>query len=187
MGHRLSKIYTRTGDDGSTGLGDGTRVRKDDSRIAAIGDVDELNCVIGLVLSHELPEVVRTTLTQIQHHLFDLGGELSIPDYCLIEAAHIQALEQDLDALNEQLPPLKEFILPGGIESAALCHHARAVCRRAERQLVSLGASTDINPNGRHYLNRLSDYLFVAARYLNKIHHRDDVLWRSSRTRADTD
>lgn len=184
MGHRLSKIYTRTGDDGSTGLGDGSRVRKDDIRIAAIGDIDELNCVIGLILAHELPRVLRDSLTQIQHQLFDLGGEVSIPGYGLIEAGHTRALEQALDELNAQLAPLKEFILPGGIEAAALCHQARAVCRRAERQLITLNDRDAVNPDSLSYLNRLSDYLFVAARYLNKIHQRDDVLWQSPRSQT---
>jgi len=184
MGHRLSKIYTRSGDDGSTGLGDGSRVRKDDLRIAAMGDIDELNCIIGLILTHEIPPDIHNTLTQSQHHLFDLGGEISIPGYQLIEAAHVEELEQALDAINAHLAPLKEFILPGGVEVAALCHHARAVCRRAERQLVTLNARDRINPDGLRYLNRLSDFLFVAARYLNKIHEQGDVLWQPAKTRT---
>ena len=181
MGNRLSKIYTRTGDDGSTGLGDGNRIRKDDIRIAAMGDIDELNCIIGLTLTHELPQDIFDTLTQIQHHLFDLGGEISIPGYQLITSDHVDKLEQILDELNAQLSPLKEFILPGGVEVAALCHHARAVCRRAERQLVALNSRDAVNPQGLHYLNRLSDFLFVTARYLNKLHQRGDVLWQSPR------
>lgn len=184
MGHRLSKIYTRTGDDGSTGLGDGSRVPKDDIRVATMGDIDELNCIIGIILTRELPSALRDTLTQVQHRLFDLGGEVSIPGYQLIEAKHVTELEDTLDTFNAELSPLKEFILPGGTEAAALCHHARAVCRRAERQLVNLNSRDGINEEGLHYLNRLSDCLFVMARYLNKIHHQQDVLWQSDRTRS---
>lgn len=182
MGHRLSKIYTRTGDDGSTGLGDGSRVRKDDQRIAALGDIDELNCYIGMVLTQELPPALHDTMVQVQHHLFDLGGEVSTPGHYIIQTQHVERLEQALDNMNAHLSPLKEFILPGGVEAAALCHLARAVCRRAERQLVSLNACDPVNPQGLQFLNRLSDLLFVAARHLNRVHQRGDVLWNSPRT-----
>lgn len=181
MGNRLTKIYTRTGDDGSTGLADGTRVAKDEPRIEAIGAVDELNCVIGLVLCADLPVELRTDLLAIQHRLFDLGGELSIPGHRLLEEAHVSALEQTLDALNSELEPLQDFILPGGSPAAAQCHQARAVCRRAERRVVALGRSTPVNPAGLHYLNRLSDLLFVLARRLNRAAGSPDVLWQHER------
>jgi cob(I)alamin adenosyltransferase len=177
MGNRLSKIYTRTGDDGSTGLGDGARVAKDDARIEAIGAVDELNCAIGLVLCEDLPDDVGVSLIDIQHRLFDLGGELSIPGYRLLDESHVIGLEATLDLLNMELEPLQEFILPGGCEAAARCHLARAVCRRAERRVVTLGRTTDINNAGLRYLNRLSDLLFVMARYLNRAAGEPDVLW----------
>lgn len=179
MGHRLSKIYTRTGDRGETGLGDGARVAKDDPRIEAIGTVDELNSVIGVVLTRPLPDSFRATLTDIQHRLFDLGGELSLPDRSLLADHHVQALEARLDAINEKLDPLKDFILPGGSEAAAFCHLARAVCRRAERRAVSLARAADVNPAGIRYLNRLSDLLFVMARALNREAGPGDVLWQT--------
>ncbi|MBI5782931.1 MAG: cob(I)yrinic acid a,c-diamide adenosyltransferase [Gammaproteobacteria bacterium] len=178
MGHRLSKIYTRTGDDGSTGLGDGSRVPKDHARVEAYGAVDELNSVLGLLLAKEPPPEVRKPLTDIQHVLFDAGGELSVPGRCVIEATQIVRLEELLDQLNAGLPPLKEFILPGGAEAAALCHVARAVCRRAERRLTALAHGEKINPETLKYLNRLSDLLFVMARYLNAKAGTPDVLWR---------
>jgi cob(I)alamin adenosyltransferase len=181
MGNRLTKIYTRTGDDGSTGLGDGSRVAKDDLRIEAIGAVDELNCVAGLILCSDLPAEIRACLLDIQHRLFDLGGELSIPGHRLLEAAHVSGLEQTLDALNAGLEPLQDFILPGGDTAAAQCHHARAVCRRAERRVVALDRSAPVNPAGLHYLNRLSDLLFVMARHLNRAAGISDVLWRHAR------
>lgn len=177
MGNRLSKIYTRTGDDGSTGLGNGSRVAKDDARIEAIGTVDELNCAIGLVLCEDLPDDVGASLIDIQHRLFDLGGELSIPDYSLLDESHVIGLEATLDLLNAELEPLQEFILPGGCEAAARCHLARAVCRRAERRLITLSRSTTVNNAGLRYLNRLSDLLFVMARYLNRDAGEPDVLW----------
>jgi cob(I)alamin adenosyltransferase len=178
MGNRLTKIYTRTGDDGITGLGDGKRVDKDNDRLEAIGSVDELNSVIGLVLSQDLHETVHKLLIDIQHELFDLGGELSIPGRTVIGKSQIERLETTLDALNRDLPSLKEFILPGGCPAAALCHTARTVCRRAERRLVTLKKNEPVNTNGMVYLNRLSDLLFVVARHLNAQSGHPDVLWR---------
>ena len=181
MGNRLSKIYTRTGDDGSTGLGDGSRVDKDNLRIEAIGAVDELNSSIGVLLSEELPDTVAPALTAIQHDLFDLGGELSIPGTSLLKAGRVAVLEQLLDALNAELSPLQEFILPGGTRAAAACHLARAVCRRAERRLYSLSRHETINRATLEYLNRLSDLLFVTARHLNSQAGRPDVFWKHER------
>jgi cob(I)alamin adenosyltransferase len=178
MGNRLTRIYTRTGDDGSTGLGDGTRVAKDDPRIEAIGDVDELNCCIGLLLCESLPGEIRACLLDIQHRLFDLGGELSIPGATLISDVRVSDLESALDRLNAELPPLQDFILPGGSPAAAHCHIARAVCRRAERRLRNLSNSSPLNASSSHYLNRLSDLLFVMARYLNRQAGEPDVLWQ---------
>lgn len=183
MGHRLSKIYTRTGDDGSTGLGDGSRVKKTSERIEAIGAVDELNSVIGVLLVHEVPPELRHLLTDIQHELFDLGGELSIPGQTTISDNQVRRLENALDGLNQNLPPLKEFILPGGSEAAATCHVARAVCRRAERRVVRLGEVEKTNPATAGYLNRLSDLLFVIARVLNVHAGRSDVLWTPGKNR----
>ncbi|TCK19275.1 ATP:cob(I)alamin adenosyltransferase [Thiogranum longum] len=181
MGHRLSKIYTRTGDNGETGLGDGSRVSKDAFRIEAIGTIDELNSLIGVMLSGEMPEEIRAELTEVQHQLFDLGGELSIPGHTILEAAAAEQLEQQLDALNASLPMLKEFILPGGCTAAAHCHLARSVCRRAERRLITLAGTESINPAAVQYINRLSDYLFVLARHLNRSARVPDVLWRHDR------
>jgi cob(I)alamin adenosyltransferase len=181
MGNRLSKIYTRTGDRGDTGLGDGTRVAKDHARVEAYGAVDELNSVLGLLLTHELPEAVRACLVEVQHRLFDLGGELSIPGHVMLEEASVTELEQILDGFNAALPPLKEFILPGGTAAAATCHLARAVCRRAERRLVSLMREEEVNPVAVRYLNRLADLLFVMARHLNQAAGVPDVLWRHER------
>lgn len=179
MGNRLSKIYTRTGDDGSTGLGDGSRTSKTSPRVEAIGDVDELNSQIGLLLAEaDLPAAMRPTLTRIQHELFELGGELSIPGYARINEAMVSALETDLDALNETLPPLKEFILPGGSRPAAQCHVARAVCRRAERRLVAMSKAEAVTPATLMYLNRLSDLLFVLCRAINRALGHADVLWQ---------
>jgi len=179
MGNRLSKIYTRTGDDGTTGLGDGSRADKDCERIEAIGAVDELNSAIGMVLTHELPDGIQQTLTQIQHLLFDLGGELSIPGYDLVTLEHVDRLEEVLDELNKDLAPLKDFILPGGTSAAATCHFARCVCRRAERRLVTLSHYEEISDISLMYLNRLSDLLFVMARSINKQAGHGDVLWQS--------
>lgn len=178
MGHRLSKITTRTGDAGETGLGDGTRVAKDSARIAALGDVDELNSAIGLLLSEEVPAAVREAFEQVQHDLFDLGGELSIPGHALLKATQVEQLEKQLEAWNAQLAPLKEFILPGGSRAAAAAHLARTVCRRAERTVVALGRHEPLGEHARRYLNRLSDLLFVAGRTLNQSAGRSDVQWR---------
>ncbi len=178
MGHRLSKIYTRTGDDGTTGLGDGTRVSKDSPRVEAYGTVDELNSVIGLLLTHTLPKAIHDCLVGVQHRLFDLGGELCLPGHMAIGQHHVDELEQVLDALNANLSPLKEFILPGGSTAAAVCHVARSICRRAERRVISLRKQEQISKVIVQYLNRLSDLLFVIARTLNVQAGRQDVLWR---------
>lgn len=177
MGNRLSKIYTRTGDKGTTGLGDGERVSKDSLRVEAYGTVDELNSVVGLVLASELPMDLRACLTRIQHELFDLGGELCMPGTVLIPDSYVKDLEEDLDAFNADLPPLKDFILPGGTESAARCHLARTVARRAERRLVSLAHVEKINDVSVRYLNRLSDLLFVVSRVLARAEGGMEILW----------
>ena len=179
MGNRLSKIYTRTGDKGDTGLGDGSRVGKDHLRVEAYGTVDELNSVLGLLLAGEVPDNIRTPLTRVQHRLFDLGGELSVPGYKAIPDNASEELEATLDELNADLPALKEFILPGGSQAAATAHLARTVCRRAERRLVALMKAEDINEAGVRYLNRLSDLLFVVARSLNRHAGIADVLWEN--------
>ncbi|MCH8058661.1 MAG: cob(I)yrinic acid a,c-diamide adenosyltransferase [Proteobacteria bacterium] len=177
MGHRLSKIYTRTGDKGTTGLGDGSRVEKDNLRVEAFGTVDELNSTVGLVLAAKLPINIQSILNRVQHELFDLGGELCVPGTTLIPDSYIDGLEADLDMLNENLPPLKDFILPGGSDSAARCHLARTVCRRAERRVVALAHDEDVNPATIRYLNRLSDFLFVAARVIARADNGAEVLW----------
>jgi cob(I)alamin adenosyltransferase len=184
MGHRLSKIVTRTGDAGTTGLGDGTRVAKDSERIEAIGAVDELNSVLGVLLAETLPDAVADCLTEVQHDLFDLGGELSIPGYSAVREAYVDRMEEAIARFNGDLAPLKEFILPGGTRAASLAHVARTVCRRAERTLVHLGASTTVSEPVRKYVNRLSDLLFVLARVLNRDAGRADVLWRKDRRRG---
>jgi cob(I)alamin adenosyltransferase len=184
VGHRLSKITTRTGDGGETGLGDGARVPKDGPRIHALGEVDELNSALGLVLAEELPEAVRAALLQAQHDLFDLGGELSIPGHAMLREEQVLRLEQALEAWNAGLPALKEFVLPGGSRAAAAAHLARAVCRRAERAVVALGRNQSISEHARRYLNRLSDLLFVAGRVLNRHAGRPDVQWRHERKKA---
>jgi len=181
MGHRLSKIYTRTGDDGTTGLGDGTRVAKDDPRVEAFGAIDELNSFLGLLRAHELPPSIQAMLTTVQHELFDLGGELCVPDRAVLQDAQVTRLEKSLDELNAPLAPLKEFVLPGGTNVAALTHVARAVCRRAERRLVTLARQSNVNPVSVRYLNRLSDLLFVLARSLNAQSGQPDVLWEPKR------
>lgn len=181
MGNRLSKIATRTGDDGTTGLGDGRRVAKDDARIAAIGEVDELNSTIGVLLAETLPERVRERLIAVQHDLFDLGGELCIPGHTMIGDTQIARLDAWLAEFNAELPPLKEFILPGGTRAAALAHVSRTVCRRAERAIVALGRAETINAAPRQYVNRLSDLLFVLARVLNRAEGGKDVLWQHER------
>jgi cob(I)alamin adenosyltransferase len=185
MGNRLSKIYTRTGDDGTTGLGDGSRVTKDNARVEAYGTVDELNSVIGLLLAvPKLPQKVTACLTEVQHELFDLGGELCIPGHTLIRAEHVAQLERALDEFNEKLPPLKEFILPGGGPAAAACHLARTVARRAERRVCSLARSESVSPELVRYLNRLSDLLFVLARVLARHERGTEVLWRHQRQKS---
>lgn len=181
MGHRLSKIYTRTGDQGTTGLGDGRRIPKTNPRVEAMGDVDELNSLVGVLLCDELPPTVRPLLITIQHDLFDLGGELSIPGTELVTAAAVTRLEQAIDRYNEALPPLKEFILPGGNAMAAHCHLARAVCRRAERSIVRLLHEEGAADNALQYVNRLSDLLFVLARHLARQAGGVEVLWDRSR------
>ena len=181
MGNRLSKIYTRTGDDGTTGLGDGTRVAKDSARVNAYGTVDEANSTIGLLLAAELPDGVRELLTRIQHQLFDLGGELCIPGHAAVFDADFDALETRLDHYNDDLPPLKDFILPGGGEAAARCHIARTVVRRAERDAVTLSRHDAVRPQAIRYLNRLSDLLFVLARVLARSSGHGEVLWDHDR------
>jgi cob(I)alamin adenosyltransferase len=181
MGNRLTKIYTRTGDDGSTGLSDGARIPKDHPRVEAIGVVDELNSAIGIVLAHAPPAPLHTMLTNIQHTLFDLGGELSMPEANCISDERVTLLEQWLDSINSGLPPLKEFILPGGSPAAAACHLARAICRRAERRLHTLSQREVVNPATVHYLNRLSDLLFVISRELNRVAGKPDVFWQHQR------
>jgi cob(I)alamin adenosyltransferase len=178
MGHRLSKITTRTGDAGETGLGDGKRVAKDSARIQALGDVDELNCAIGLVACEEIPPEMKAALQEIQQELFSLGGELSIPGHAMMSAEHVARLESTLEGWNADLPALKEFILPGGSRAAAAAHLARTVCRRAERSVVALGRSEPVTEHARKYLNRLSDLLFVAGRVLNRAAGGGDVQWR---------
>jgi len=184
LANRLSRIYTRTGDTGTTGLGDGTRVPKDSQRIEAIGAVDELNSSLGVLLAESLDDAVRELLTGIQHDLFDLGGELSIPGYTAIREDHVAALEAALDRYNADLPPLKEFILPGGSRAAALCHVSRTICRRAERRTVTLALADALSPLCQRYLNRLSDLLFVLCRVVNRHAGVPDVYWRKDRARG---
>lgn len=185
MGNRLSKIYTRTGDDGSTGLGDGSRIAKDDPRMITIGSIDELNSHIGVLLaSLTKDDKLVNDLAEIQHDLFDIGGELSIPGYTALPEQRVEQLEDLLDRLNSDLPPLKNFILPGGSLAAAHCHVARAVCRRAERDLVHLARETEVNLGARHYINRLSDLLFVMARIIARQDLGSEVLWNRERFKA---
>ena len=181
MGQRLTQIATRTGDDGSTGLGDGTRVPKDHLRVQAMGDVDELNSSLGVLLAEPLPADVRELLVTIQHELFNLGGELSIPGYELLKAEAVQRLDEALAHYNAQLPRLQEFILPAGTRPAALAHVSRTVARRAERALVALAGQDKVHDAPRQYLNRLSDLMFVLARVLNRMDGGDDVYWKSER------
>ncbi|WP_426344370.1 cob(I)yrinic acid a,c-diamide adenosyltransferase [Pseudoduganella sp. R-32] len=184
MGNRLSKIATRTGDKGTTGLGDGSRVDKDNVRIQAIGEVDELNSNLGVLLAEALPDEMREELVSIQHDLFDLGGELCIPGYQMIKEEHVERLDALLAKYNATLPALTEFILPAGSRAAALSHVCRTVCRRAERAIVTLGKSETIHDFPRQYVNRLSDLMFVLARVLNRFAGGSDVLWHHDRKRG---
>jgi cob(I)alamin adenosyltransferase len=185
MGNRLSRIYTRTGDDGTTGLGDGSRVAKDSLRVEAFGTVDELNSAVGVLLATpDIPPAVSASLTQVQHELFDLGGELCIPGHQVITAEHVTRLEKSLDEFNDTLPPLKEFILPGGGPAAAACHLARAIARRAERRVWRLSSAESVSPEVAKYLNRLSDLLFVLARVLARHERGGEVLWRHDRAKG---
>ena len=181
MGNRLSQIATRTGDNGTTGLGNNTRVSKDSLRVHAMGDVDELNSHIGVLLCEEMPADVRELLIDIQHQLFNLGGELSIPGFELLKAEALLQLDEALEHHNAQLPKLQEFILPAGNRAASQAHVCRTVARRAERAVVALGAAEDVKDNPRQYLNRLSDLMFVLARVLNRMNGGDDVYWKSER------
>lgn len=184
MGHRLSKIYTRTGDTGETGLGDGTRTPKDSPRVHALGEVDELNSAIGVLLAEELPQGMRAALSGIQHDLFDLGGEVCIPGHTSMNESQVARLETLLDRYNSDLAPLKEFILPGGTRAASLAHLARTVCRRAERALIALARAEPVGATARIYLNRLSDLLFVLGRVLNREGGGSDVLWQRDKAAA---
>jgi len=184
MGNRLSTIATRTGDDGTTGLGDGSRLRKDEPRVAALGEVDELNSVIGLLRTESLPETVQNDLSTIQHDLFDVGAELCIPGHTALAEAQVAFLDERLAHYNGSLPPLREFILPGGCRPAALAHLARTVARRAERSIVTLERQETLNGTVRQYLNRLSDLMFVLARHLNDAHGTRDVFWTSPNSRV---
>jgi cob(I)alamin adenosyltransferase len=181
MGYRLSKITTRTGDAGETGLGDGSRVPKDSPRINALGEVDELNSALGVLLTEPLSERLRDAVTAIQHDLFDLGSEIAVPGYTAVSDAHIARVETLIEQLNAELPPLKEFILPGGARPAALAHLARTVCRRAERTLIALAHAETVSPLPRIYLNRLSDLLFIVGRIANREAGQGDVLWLKDR------
>lgn len=182
MGKRLSKIYTRTGDDGTTGLGGGERIAKDSLRVEAYGTVDEANSAIGMILACDsTPENVATILTAIQHDLFELGGELCMPGHTAIEDSFVERLESELDELNADLPALENFILPGGGPAAAACHLARTITRRAERRTISLAADEDVRPELIRYLNRLSDLLFVIARVLARVENGQEILWNRPR------
>ncbi len=184
MGNRLSKIATRTGDNGSTGLGDGSRTEKDSVRIHSLGEVDELNSFVGLLLCEEMPADLREELVSIQHDLFDLGGELCIPGYQMIKEDHVARLDGLLEKYNATLEPLKDFILPAGSRAASVAHVCRTVCRRAERSIVALGKAENIHPHPRQYVNRLSDLMFVLSRVLNRYAGGSDVLWNHERKRG---
>ena len=181
MGNRLTKIYTRTGDKGTTGLGDGSRVDKSALRVEAMGDVDELNSLVGLLLTEKLVDGVGEALVDIQHVLFNVGGELSIPGSNMIMAAYVNQLEKTIDNFNNDLPPLKEFILPGGNKAAAVCHLCRTVCRRAERKLTHLAQDEAVNESSLAYINRLSDLLFVFCRVLARAEGKTEVYWDKNR------
>lgn len=180
MGYRLSKLFTRSGDKGTTGLGDGSRIKKYSDRIIAIGAIDELNSMIGLLLSDNMPPKIKKILIVIQHHLFNLGGEISIPGYKIIQKNDVLELEEIITAYNIALPPLKEFILPGGSRASALCHMARTICRRTEQALFKLESKVTINPYSLQYINRLSDLLFVLARVINKHKKVKDIFWKKN-------
>ena len=182
MGHRLSKITTKTGDEGTTGLGDGSRVVKTHPRVVAMGDIDELNSFVGWLLTETIPDELREALTDVQHDLFDLGGEMSIPGYTAITEAHVLRLEALTESLNADLPMLKDFILPGGSRAASYAHLVRTICRRAERALITLAAVEEVSAASRIYLNRLSDMAFVLARVLNRATGQGDVLWQKGRS-----
>jgi cob(I)alamin adenosyltransferase len=184
MGKRLTKIVTRTGDDGSTGLGDGSRVAKDSARIEALGDIDELNSCVGVLLAEDLPRDVRAALLAIQHDLFDLGGEVCIPGHVVLTPRNVTRLDTWIGEFNAALPALKEFILPGGSRAGALCNVARAVCRRAERGIVRLERAEPVAALARQYLNRLSDLLFILSRVINRAHATPETYWRSPRLAA---
>jgi len=183
MANRLTRIYTRTGDGGETGLADGSRVAKDAPRIEAMGAIDELNSTLGVLLAEVLPDDLRACLTNAQNDLFDLGGELSVPGHTILTESHVTRLESALDRFNADLPALKDFILPGGSRAAALAHVARTVCRRAERRVITLARTSDVPALACPYLNRLSDLLFVAARVLNRLDGGNDVLWQPGKNR----
>jgi cob(I)alamin adenosyltransferase len=180
MANRLTKIYTRTGDQGKTGLADGSRVDKFHARIESLGNIDELNSIIGILLTEKLPSDKKAILERIQHDLFDIGGELSIPNHTKIDDKKIDFLENSLDDMNNELQPLKEFILPGGSKTSSYCHLARTVCRRVERNLFKLAQTDKVNEASLKYINRLSDTLFVLARFLNKINQFDDIFWKKN-------
>ncbi len=181
MGFRLSKIYTRKGDNGTTGMADGSRVDKDSYQMQAIGDIDELNSMLGVVINKCQHAETKESLITIQHDLFNLGGQLAMPDYEMITQQRVDWLEEGLDKMNEQLNPLEEFILPGGAEDASFCQLARAICRRAERSMVSLNKHAAIKVETIAYINRLSDWLFVACRILNKVQNKTEIYWQSER------
>ncbi|MEZ7814492.1 MAG: cob(I)yrinic acid a,c-diamide adenosyltransferase [Burkholderiaceae bacterium] len=187
MGNRLSQIATRTGDNGTTGLGNNERVSKDSSRVRAMGDVDELNSHLGVLLCEPMPETVRALLVEVQHQLFNLGGELSIPGFELLKGEAVVALDEALANFNAELPKLQEFILPAGTRAASLAHVCRTVARRAEREVVALGNAEALNDAPRQYLNRLSDLMFVLARVLNRMDGGDDVYWKSERLKNQTE
>ena len=187
MGNRLTQIATRTGDDGTTGLGDNRRVSKNSLRVHAMGEVDELNSHIGVLLCEEMSASLRALLVEVQHQLFNLGGELSIPGFELLKTDALLLLDNALTEYNEELPKLQEFILPAGSRAASLAHVCRTVARRAERAVVALGAEEALNPTPRQYLNRLSDLMFVLARVLNRVDGGDDVYWRSERMQQTTE
>lgn len=187
MGNRLSKIYTRSGDDGTTGLANGTRTDKDSPRIETIGCIDELNSIIGMLISEKIPYSSQRLLTTIQHDLFDLGGELAIPEVQMMTAQHVTELEEHLDEMNDRLPYLKEFILPAGSKATAICHLARSVCRRCERRAISLNREEPLNPHTLSYINRLSDLLFVLARTLARHAGGTEIFWNRDNLKKEGD